>query len=115
WLELTVGADRIVRAPGARVVVRVPATLRDFFRQRVRIEMAKVQLAVEHPHLRGRGAVQPGPRDVVRALGPRGLLRLGAFLALRRAAHAVARHRYGRGRTADLWPQAGSTKRWDPT
>jgi len=115
WLELTVGADRIVRAPGARVVVRVPATLRDFFRQRVRIEMAKVQLAAEHPHLAGRGAVQPGPGDVVRALGPAGVLRLGVYLALREAAHAVARRRYGRGHTADLWPQAGSTKRWDPT
>ena len=115
WLELTVGAERIVRAPGARVVIRLPATLRDFFRQRVRIEMAKVQLAAEHPELAGRGAVQPGMGDVLRALGPADLLRLAVYLGLRRAAHAVARRRYGRGRTTDLWPQAGSTKRWDPT
>jgi hypothetical protein len=115
WLELTVGAERIVRAPGARVVIRLPATLRDFFRQRVRIEMAKVQLAAEHPHLLGRGAVQPGPAAVLRALRPADLLRLGAYLALRRAAHVVARRRYGSGRTADPWPQAGSTKHWDTT
>jgi Glycosyl transferase family 2 len=115
WLELTVGAERIVRAPGARVVIRLPATLRDFFRQRVRIEMAKVQLAAEHPHLLGRGAVQPGPAAVLRALRPADLLRLGAYLALRRAAHVVARRRYGSGRTADTWPQAGSTKHWDTT
>jgi hypothetical protein len=115
WLELTVGADRIVRAPRARVVIRLPATLRDFFRQRVRIEMAKVQLAAEHPHLAGRGAVQPGARAVLRALAPADLVRLAVYLALRRVAHAVARRRYQRGRTTDLWPQAGSTKRWDPT
>ena len=115
WLELTVGADRIVRVPDARVVIRLPATLGDFFRQRVRIEMAKVQLAAEHPGLAGRGAVQPSLGDVLRALGPADLLRLAVYLGLRRAAHAVARRRYGRGRTTDLWPQAGSTKRWDAT
>jgi hypothetical protein len=115
WLELAIGATRIVREPRARVVVRLPATLRDFFRQRVRIEMAKVQLAAEHPHLLGRGTVQPGPAAVLRTLGPADLLRLGAYLALRRTAHIVARRRYWRGRMADPWPQAGSTKRWDPT
>jgi len=115
WLELTVGAERIVRVPDARVVIRLPATLGDFFRQRVRIEMAKVQLAAEHPGLAGRGAVQPGLAHVLRALGPADLLRLAVYLGLRRAAHAVARRRYARGRTTDLWPQAGSTKRWDPT
>jgi hypothetical protein len=115
WLELTVGAERIVRVPDARVVIRLPATVGDFFRQRVRIEMAKVQLAAEHPGLVGRGAVQPGLGDVLRALGPADLLRLAVYLGLRRAAHLVARRRYGRGRTTDLWPQAGSTKRWDAT
>jgi hypothetical protein len=115
WLELMVGADRIVRAPRARVVIRLPATLRDFFRQRVRIEMAKVQLAAEHPQLAGRGAVQPGVRAVLGALAPADLMRLAVYLALRRVAHGVARRRYQRGRTTDLWPQAGSTKRWDPT
>jgi hypothetical protein len=93
----------------------LPATVGDFFRQRVRIEMAKVQLAAEHPGLAGRGAVQPGLADVLRALGPADLVRLAVYLGLRRAAHAVARRRYWRGRTTDLWPQAGSTKRWDPT
>jgi hypothetical protein len=115
WLELTVGADRIVRPPGARVVVRLPATLRDFWRQRVRIEMAKVQLAAEHPHLAGRGAVQPGIAAVLRRLGPADLARLGIYLALRESAHAVARRWYARGRTGDVWRQPGSTKRWGPS
>lgn len=113
WLELTVGAERIVRAPGARVVVRLPATLRDFFRQRIRIEMAKVQIAAEHPHLAGRGTVQPGVADVLRRLGPVDLARLAAYLALRVSAHAVARRWYARGRTADVWRRADSTKRWE--
>jgi hypothetical protein len=115
WLELTVGADRIVRAPGARVVVRVPATLRDFFWQRVRIEMAKVQLAEEYPHLASRGARQPGLRDILRQLGPGGLARLAIYLVLRRGVHAVARRWYARGRTGDVWRQPRSTKRWEPS
>lgn len=113
WLELTVGADRIVRARGAHVAVRLPATLRDFFRQRVRIEIAKVQLAVEHPELAGRGAVQPGLADVVRQLGPAALVRLGVYLALRESVHLVARRRYARGRTDGVWRRPDSTKRWE--
>lgn len=113
WLELTVGAGGIVRASGAEVVVRVPATLRDFFRQRIRIELGRVQLAAEHRHLLGRGTVQPGARDVLRQLGPAALARLGVYLALRRSVHAVARRRYARGRLDDVWRQPASTKRWD--
>ena len=113
WLELTVGADRVVRAPGARVVVRLPSTLRDFFRQRIRIEMAKVQLAVEHGHLAGRGAAQPGLGAALRGLRATDVLRLGVYLALRESAHVVARRRYAQGRTAGIWAQAGSTKRWE--
>jgi cellulose synthase/poly-beta-1,6-N-acetylglucosamine synthase-like glycosyltransferase len=113
WLELTVGAGGVVRAPGAEVVVRVPATLGDFFRQRVRIEMGRVQLAREHPELLGRGTVQPGPRDVLRQLGPAAVARLGVYMALRGSVHAVARRWYAQGRREDVWPQAGSTKRWD--
>jgi len=113
WLELTVGAQRIVRAPDARVVVRLPATLRDFFWQRVRIEMGKVQIASEHRELLGRGTEQPGVSDVVRQLGPVDLVRLGAYLVLRNGVHAVARRWYARGRLADVWRQPASTKRWD--
>jgi len=113
WLELTVGADRIVRAPGAEVVVRLPANLRDFFRQRIRIELAKVQIAREHAPLLRRGAPQPALGDVLRQVGPRGLARLGVYLGLRQSAHAVARRWYARGRVADVWRQAESTKRWD--
>ena len=101
---------RIVRAPGARVVVRLPATLRDFFRQRVRIEMAKVQLAARASASSlgaRRGAARTAQRCCAQ-LGPADARSgSGAYLALRAAAHAVARRRYARGRTADVWRQAG--------
>jgi hypothetical protein len=113
WLELTVGAEHMVRAPGARVVIRLPATLGDFFRQRIRIEMGKVQLAAEYPDVRRRAVPQPGLRTAMSELGPVDLLRLGTYLALRETAHAIAWRRYRRGRTADVWRQAGTTKRWD--
>jgi len=113
WLELTVGADGIVRAPGAEVVVRLPATLGDFYRQRIRIELAKVQIAREHPELLARAAPQPGLRAVLRQLEPSALARLGAYLALRQSAHVIARHWYARGQVRDVWRQAASTKRWD--
>jgi hypothetical protein len=112
WLELTVGPDAIVRVPAARVAVRLPGTLRDFFRQRVRIEMGKVQMARQYPDLQERGTPQPGLGAVL-ALGGAGAARLGAYLALRSIAHAIAWWRWRRGRTAGVWVQATSTKRWD--
>lgn len=113
WLELVVGAARVVRVPAARVAVRLPGTLADFFRQRIRIEMGKVQLARDYPGLAGRGAPQPGAGAALAAAGPRGTLRLGAYLALRAMAHALAWWRWRRGATAGVWRQAASTKRWD--
>ncbi len=112
WLELTLGAEHITRVPDASVTIRLPATLRDFFWQRVRIEMGKVQLAAEHPQLAGRGTQQPAAADVLRQLGPADLSRLGVYLALRRAVHAVARRWYAQGRAGDVWRQPASTKRW---
>jgi hypothetical protein len=113
WLELMVGADRIVRVPGVEVVVRLPGSLDDFFRQRIRIEMGKVQLTRDYPGLTARSLPQPGARAAVRSLGASGSLRLAAYLALRTTAHAIAWWRYRRGRTAGIWRQAASTKRWD--
>ncbi len=113
WLELTVGHRAIVRCPDVRVEVRLPATLGDFFRQRIRIEMAKVQLAREYPGLAARGAPQPGAAVAVRSLGAAGSARLAAYLVLRTLAHAVAWWRYRKGATAGVWRQAVSTKRWD--
>src|SRR5438128_2462126 len=51
WLELVVGGERLVRVPEARVAVRLPATLADLCRQRIRIDMGKVQLAREYAGL----------------------------------------------------------------
>jgi hypothetical protein len=113
WLELVVGRARLRRAPTARVVVRLPATLADFFRQRVRIEMGKVQLTHEYPGLDARGVPQPRARAALASLGAAALARLAAYLALRTSAHAVAWWRYRRGRTAGIWRQAVTTKRWD--
>jgi hypothetical protein len=112
WLELIVGADAIVRVPEARVAVRLPGTLGDFFRQRVRIEMGKVQIARQYPELGGRGTPQPGVGAAL-GLGAAGIARLAAYLALRSVAHAMAWWRWRRGRTAGVWVQAASTKHWD--
>jgi hypothetical protein len=113
WLELMVGGAQIVRAPGVEVAVRLPGTLGDFFRQRIRIEMGKVQLARDYPGLSARSAPQPGVRAALAGLGAAGSVRLATYLALRSAAHAVAWWRYRRGQTAGIWRQAASTKRWD--
>jgi hypothetical protein len=113
WLELVVGRERVARVAAARVAVRLPGTLADFFRQRIRIEMGKVQLAREYPGLAARGAPQPRLRATLVSLDRAGLARLGAYLALRSAAHAVAWWRYRRGDTAGIWRQAATTKSWD--
>jgi hypothetical protein len=113
WLELVVGSDRILRLAGVEVAVRLPASLDDFFRQRIRIEMGKVQLARDYPGLTARILPQPGVRDALASLGAAGSVRLAAYLALRSTAHAIAWWRYRRGRTAGIWRQAASTKRWD--
>ncbi len=113
WLELTVGCERIVRVPEAQVIVRLPATLRDFLRQRMRIEAGKIQLAREYGALLGRGAPQPGVRKVLQSLDAADRLRALAYLVLRLAARIGAAARWRRGRSAGLWPQATSTKRWE--
>src|SRR6185436_8798926 len=59
WLELAIGAARMVRDPKALVVVRLPGSLRDFYRQRIRIEMGKVQLERDYPDLATRGNAPP--------------------------------------------------------
>jgi len=113
WLELVVGLERVVRVPAARVTVRLPGTVADFFRQRIRIEMGKVQLARRYPGLDTRGARQPRGRAALASLAPADVARLGAYLALRSAAHAVAWWRWRRGETAGIWRQAATTKQWD--
>lgn len=112
WLELVVGPERILRVPGATVAVRLPGDLRDFVRQRLRIEMAKVQLWDEFPGLAQRSAPQPGWRAALQ-LGPADLGRLGIYLLLREVLHTVARWRYRRADVTRVWRQAASTKRWD--
>jgi hypothetical protein len=114
WLELVLGTSRIVRVPAARVAVRLPGSLADFFRQRIRIEMGKVQIAREYPALSARSAPQPRVRAALASLGPIALLRLAAYLGLRGVAHVAAWWRYRRGDTAAIWRQAASTKHWDP-
>ena len=112
WLELEVGRERMVRDPDAQVIVRLPGTLVDFYRQRIRIEMGKVQLERDYPGLAARGNPQPRLRAAARSLSAGGLVRLAAYLALRESAHVLARRRYGRQTTAAAWIQAGSTKEW---
>jgi hypothetical protein len=113
WLELVLLREgrAVVRDPEAWVAVRLPGTLADFFRQRIRIEMGKVQLARAYPGLEAHGARQPRARATL-GLGPAGAARLGAYLALRSAAHVVAWWRWRRGATAGVWRQAATTKQW---
>jgi len=113
WLELVVGRERVVRVPEARVAVRLPGTLADFFRQRIRIEMGKVQLAREYPGLAARGSVQPRSRAALATLDATGLARLAVYLGLRTVAHTLAWWRYRRGATDGVWRQARTTKQWD--
>jgi len=112
WLELAVGRERVVRDPAARVVVRLPATLGDFYRQRIRIEMGKVQIDAQYPALLARGNPQPRGWAALRALSTSDLARLGVYLVLRESAHAIAWWRYRRRRTDGVWIQAASTKQW---
>jgi len=114
WLELEVGPERVGRDPEARVYVRLTATLADFFRQRVRIEMGKIQLYRVYPHLVERSAPQPG-RSVVWKLTPRERGALVVYLALRSVAHAWAWWRYRRGDVQGIWRQPVTTKRWATT
>ena len=112
WLELVVGRDRVVHAPGAQVAVRLPGSIDDFFRQRIRIEMGKVQLALDYPGLAGRGTLQPYARAAATSLDAAALARLAAYIALRSVAHAIASVRYRLGLTTGVWVKAASTKDW---
>jgi hypothetical protein len=111
WLELAVGPERVGRDPTARVYVRLTATLADFFRQRVRIEMGKLQIARVYPELLARSRPQPGAAAAWR-LSVRERLRLGAYLALRTVAQAWAWWRYRPGGFDGIWRQPRTTKIW---
>jgi len=111
WLELETGPQRVGRDPRARVFVRLTATLSDFFRQRVRIEMGKIQLQRDYPQLLARSRPQPRFRDAwSRPASERAAL--AAYLALRTVAHAWAWWEYRRAGLESVWRQAGTTKRW---
>ncbi len=113
WLELVVGKELVVRNPEARVVVRLPATLRDFFRQRIRIEMGKVQLAHDYPGLERRGQPQPRGRVARANLSTPDLARLAVYVGLREIAYVIAWWRFRNGGVEGVWRQAASTKHWD--
>jgi hypothetical protein len=111
WLELEVGPQHVGRDPTARVYVRLTTTLRDFFRQRVRIEMAKIQLQDAYRHLLARSRPQPG-FAALGALTFAQRCRLTAYVGLRSIAHARAWWLYHRGRRAGIWVQPRTTKYW---
>lgn len=109
WLELEVGRQRFGRDREARVYVRLTSTLADFFRQRVRIEMGKIQIKDRYATLLSRSGVQPGARTVL-GRSAREQAALLAYLALRSAAHACAWLRYRTGLTDGVWRQPVTTK-----
>lgn len=92
WLSAWIGRQALKRAPGAVVRFRPPATLGDYFRQRLRTEAGKVQLR----RLRATGALPPGPvarypwNAMIRGLSVRDWPLAGVNLAVRCAARAVA-------------------------
>jgi hypothetical protein len=111
WLELEAGPERVGRDARARVYVRLTANLPDFFRQRVRIEMGKIQLQRDYPQLLGRSHPQPRAHDVwSRPASERAALAL--YLGLRTVAHAWAWWRYRRAGLETVWRQARTTKGW---
>jgi cellulose synthase/poly-beta-1,6-N-acetylglucosamine synthase-like glycosyltransferase len=109
WLELAVGPGRVGRDPAARVYVRATATLRDFFRQRVRIEMGKIQLARAYGRLLDRSRPQPRAAAVL-ALGARDQVALASYLVLRSLAQAWAWWRYRERAVEWIWKQPRTTK-----
>jgi hypothetical protein len=114
WLELEVGPELVGRDPEARVYVRLTSTLADFFRQRVRIEMGKIQLDRTYPELLTRSRPQPGPQ-ALRQLDLGGRAGLVAYLGLRTVAHAWAWWRYERGLVHGVWRQPVTTKQFGST
>ena len=110
WLELIVGHERIVHAPDTIVWIGLAATLGDFFRQRVRLEQAKRQLACAYPGLSARGHTAPRPVMVRQHYSAPDLARLLAYLSLRSAAAAAGWWRHRRGQVEVAWQQATSTK-----
>jgi hypothetical protein len=109
WLELEVGTERVGRDPEAKVYVRLTATLADFFRQRVRIEMGKIQLKRVYPHLLARSAPQPAA-SALKKLTHSERAALVVYLMLRAVAHGWAWWRYRRGRIQGIWLQPVTTK-----
>jgi len=112
WLELEAGPERVGRDPLARVYVRLTTTLPDFFRQRVRIEMGKIQLQREYAGLLARSRPQPRFRAVW-SRPPSERAALVAYLGLRTVAHGWAWWEYRRRGLEAVWRQARTTKRWD--
>lgn len=110
WLELIVGWQRIVLVPQAIVLVGLAATGRDFFRQRIRLEHAKIQLALEYPGLAQRGRRPPTGRAVGAHYSAGALALLAGYMSLRTLAHGAAWWRHRQGRLEVAWRQATSTK-----
>jgi hypothetical protein len=97
WLSAELGRDRLVTVADAEVRFRPPATLADYFRERLRTEAGKVQIRSSRV-----AAGRPTPpiasysfRALLRDLPPRDLplaaLNLGVRFAARAAAEVAAR------------------------
>ena len=103
-----------MRAPGARVVIRLPATLRDFFRQRVRIEMGEGPARARSIRTSS-GAARRSP-DRQRSCAHSARRTCSGWARISRSGARRTRWRGGgtsAGGRRTSWPQAGSTKRWD--
>jgi len=112
YLTVRLGHERFTKEPGALVYFRPPATWSEYLRDRVRNEVAKLQLAREFPHLLGAHGVSPYPwTDLLRALSPAEYPLLFMLAATRLYARVRARRLVRRGFPTS-WSGLPSTKRW---
>jgi hypothetical protein len=112
YLTVRLGRARFAKEPAALVYFRPPATWSEYVRDRVRNEIAKLQLAREFPHLLAAHGVSPYPwADLLRALRPAEYPLLALLVGTRVYAQARAR-RLVRAGFPTTWAGLPSTKRW---
>ena len=111
WLSAELGADRIVSVPAAEVRYRPAATLRDYYRERVRTEAGKIQIDDMRRRLGRTGtAIARYPwREMLSGIGPSDWPLVVFNLGVRLSARVVAAITMRRGRQV-AWASLASTK-----
>lgn len=112
YLTIRLGRTRFAKDDTAVVYFQPPATWREYARDRVRNEVAKLQLARDFPELLAHHGVSPYPwRALVGGLRPREYPLLMLLALVRLAARARAA-RVARAGFRSSWQALPSTKAW---